>query len=135
MDLALWGKSYFIGHILITCLPQEMANVADGHLSHPPRSSVLTREEVVDGFQIAGFLSPGLRHLHLEEACFLVKSRAENISSDSPSPWEIQPYWETFYDHYFLLSQIAGRLIPDQVKAFCLYVPPGVNFQIGPIGR
>ena len=44
MDLALWGQSYFIVHILITCLPQEMANMADGDLSHPPRSSVLTEE-------------------------------------------------------------------------------------------
>ena len=76
-------------------------------------------EGAADGFQITDFVSPGLRYLHLEEAYFLVKSRAENISSHGPSPWEIQPYWETFYDHYFLLFQIAGRLIPDQVKAFC----------------
>ena len=84
MDLALWGKSYFIGHILITCLPQEMANVADGHLSHPPRSSVLTREEVVDGFQIAGFVSPGLRNLHLEKPCLLVEQKY-SISHESES--------------------------------------------------
>ena len=93
-----------------------MASVEEGLLSFP---QLLSREEVPNVFQRAGFVSPGLRYLHLEEAYFLVKSRAENISSHGPSPWEIQPYWETFYDHYFLLFQIAGRLIPDQVKAFC----------------
>ena len=33
-----------------------------------------------DGFQIAGFVSPGPRYLHLEKACLLVECRAENIS-------------------------------------------------------
>ena len=84
MDLTLWGQSYFIGHILITCLPQEMTNVADGHLSHPPRSPVLTREEVADGFQIDGFVSPGLRNLHLEKPCLLVEQKY-SISHESES--------------------------------------------------
>ena len=49
-----------------------MVNVADGHLSTPPSSSALPREEVADGFQIAGFVSPRLRNLHLEKPCLLV---------------------------------------------------------------
>ena len=124
MDLALWGKSYFIGHILITCLPQEMANVADGHLSHPPRSSVLTREEVVDGFQIAGFVSPGLRNLHLEKPCLLVEqkysisheSESEMLLSHVPlcdpmgcSPWN-SPGQNTGVGNLSLLQ----RIVPTQ---------------------
>ena len=42
-------------------------------------SSALTREEVDDGFQRAGFVSPGLRNLRWEKACVLVECRAENI--------------------------------------------------------
>ena len=56
-----------------------MANLSDGRLTHLLNSSALTREEVADGFQIAGFISPGLRNLHLEKACLLVEPRAENI--------------------------------------------------------
>ena len=40
---------------------------------------MLTGEEVADSFQIAGFVSPGLRNLHWEKACVLVECRAENI--------------------------------------------------------
>ena len=43
--------------------------MADGHLSHPPSSSALIREKVVNGFQIADFVLPGLRNLYLEKAC------------------------------------------------------------------
>ena len=75
---------FFIVNIQISCLPQEMANVADGHLSHPPRSPVLTREEVADGFQIDGFVSPGLRNLHLEKPCLLVEQKY-SISHESES--------------------------------------------------
>ena len=35
--------------------------------SHFPSSSVLTREEVPNGFLIAGFVAPGLRNSHLEK--------------------------------------------------------------------
>ena len=56
-----------------------MANLSDGRLTHLLNSSALTTGEVADGFQIAGFISPGLRNLHLEKACLLVEPRAENI--------------------------------------------------------
>ena len=56
-----------------------MANLSDGRLTHPLNFSALTREEAADGFQIAGFISPVLRNLHLEKACLLVELRAENI--------------------------------------------------------
>ena len=54
-----------------------MVNVANHCLFG---SSALTREEVADGFQIAGFVSTGLRNLHSEKACVLVECSAENIS-------------------------------------------------------
>ena len=54
-------------------------NVADGSLSHSPSSSALTREEVVDGFQIAGFVSPGHGNLHLEKACLLVEVKQKTF--------------------------------------------------------
>ena len=57
-----------------------MANLSDGRLTHPLNSSALTREEAADGFQIAGFISPALRNLHLEKACLLVEHRAQNVS-------------------------------------------------------
>ena len=41
---------------------------------------MLTREKVANGFQIAGFVSPGFRNLHLENACLLIECTAENIS-------------------------------------------------------
>ena len=56
--------------------------MADGSLSltpPPPSSSALTREEVVDGFQIAGFVSPGCRNLHLEKACLLVEVKQKTF--------------------------------------------------------
>ena len=31
---------------------------------------MLTGEEAADGFQIAGFVSPGLRNVHLEKAVY-----------------------------------------------------------------
>ena len=37
--------------------------MTDGSLSHPPSLSVLPREEVADGFRVAGFVSPGLKFL------------------------------------------------------------------------
>lgn len=107
----------------------------NGCLSLPPSSLVLTGEKVADGFQVAGFLSSGLRNLHLEEACLLVEHRAENISFHIPSSWsEIRPHWETFHDGCLFLSQGAGRLLPDQVKVLHWYVILGVNFQpLGPL--
>ena len=36
--------------------------------------------QVADGFQLAVFVSPRVRNLHLEKACFLVESRAVTIS-------------------------------------------------------
>ena len=56
-----------------------MAIAADGPLSHLPALSA-NWEGDTDGFQIAGFVSPGPRYLHLEKACLLVECRAENIS-------------------------------------------------------
>ena len=50
-----------------------MADVVDGHLSHPSSPQPLLG--LADGF-----VSPGLRNLHLEKACFLIECRAENIS-------------------------------------------------------
>ena len=41
---------------------------------------MLTREKVAHGFQIAGFVSPGFRNLHLEKACLLIEHTAENIA-------------------------------------------------------
>ena len=49
------------------------------HLTSPS-SSALTGEKVADGFQIAGFVSPGLRNLCLEKTSLLVEHRMENIS-------------------------------------------------------
>ena len=56
-----------------------MVNVADGSLSPSPSSSALTREEVADGFQIAGFVSPGRRNLPLEKACLLVEVKQKTF--------------------------------------------------------
>ena len=54
-------------------------------------SSALTGQEVANGFQIAGFVSPGLRNLHLEKVYFLVEHRAKNISFH----WEkYMEYWK-----------------------------------------
>ena len=54
-------------------------------------SSALTGQEVANGFQITGFVSPGLRNLHLEKAYFLVERRAKNISFH----WEkYMEYWK-----------------------------------------
>ena len=47
---------------------------------HIPQLLIAIWEDVAGGFHIAGFFSPGLRYLHLENACFLVEHRAENIS-------------------------------------------------------
>ena len=49
-----------------------------------PSSSALIEEEVADGFQIAGFVSPGLRNLHLEKPCLLVEQKY-SISHESES--------------------------------------------------
>ena len=54
-----------------------MANVSDA--SHMPPATQHTAEEVADGFQRAGFISPGLIHLHLGKVCLLIEHRAENI--------------------------------------------------------
>ena len=51
-----------------------MADVGSGHLSHPPNSSALTREEV------AKWLALFHLCLHLEKSYLLVEYRAENIS-------------------------------------------------------
>ena len=73
--------------------------------------------QVADGFQLAVFVSPRVRNLHLEKACLLEGHREENISFYSPSLWsEVKPYWETFHDHCFFLSHGTGRLIPGQAK-------------------
>ena len=48
-----------------------MAKVANGPLTHPASSSALPGEEVDDGSQIAGIVSPGLGNLHVEKACLL----------------------------------------------------------------
>ena len=42
-------------------------------------SSSLTREEIADGFQIAGFVSPGRRNLTLEKACLLVEVKQKTF--------------------------------------------------------
>ena len=82
-----------------------------GCLSIPSSSSVLSREDVADGFQIAGSVLPGLRNLHLEKACLLVEHKAENISfhntirpcSRGPSERGLKKY-----DQYQLLdSQVV----------------------------
>ena len=56
---------------------------------YPPVSQRLPGRKVANGFQIAGYVSPGLINLHLEKACLLAKHKAENISfhtgSSSPS--------------------------------------------------
>ena len=45
--------------------------------SHMPPATQHTGEEVADGFQRAGFMSPGLIHLHLGKVCLLIEHRAE----------------------------------------------------------
>ena len=57
-----------------------MAIAADGPLSHLPALSA-NWEGDTDGFQIAGFVSPGPRYLHLEKACLLVECRAQVYQS------------------------------------------------------
>ena len=68
------NSAFFVVHILIICLPEEMANMVDGHLSHPSRSS---GEKVADDFQISGSISPGFRNLHLEKTCYCNKEGCE----------------------------------------------------------
>ena len=53
--------------------------MVDGGLSDSPCSSVLLWEEVADGFQIAGFVSPGRRNLPLEKACLLVEVKQKTF--------------------------------------------------------
>ena len=56
---------------------------------YPPVPPRLPGRKVANGFPIAGYVSPGLRNLHLEKACLLVEHKAENISchtgNSSPS--------------------------------------------------
>ena len=40
---------------------------------------MLTGEEAADGFQIAGFVSPGHGNLHLEKACLLVEVKQKTF--------------------------------------------------------
>ena len=48
--------------------------------SPTPQLLCATWQEVTDGIQIAGFVSPGLRNWHLEKTCLMVEHRAEDIS-------------------------------------------------------
>ena len=63
--------------------------MVDGGLSDSPCSSVLLWEEVADGFQIADFVSPVFRNLHIENDCLLVEHKVENISFHSRYPKNI----------------------------------------------
>ena len=47
--------------------------------SHMPPATQHTGEDAADGFQNAGFISPGLINLHLDKVCLLTEHRAENI--------------------------------------------------------
>ena len=57
--------------------------------SHIPTQLLSTGEEVADDFQIAGFVSPGLRNLHLEKTYLLVECRAESISASNWYPLQV----------------------------------------------
>ena len=50
---------------------------------YPPVSQRLPGRKVANGFQIAGYVSPGLINLHLEKSCLLEEFRAEHISFHS----------------------------------------------------
>ena len=70
----------------------------DGCLSHPLSSSELTGEDIADGFQITGFVSPGLRNLHLEKAaaakslqsCPTLRNPMDGSPPGSPVPGILQ---------------------------------------------
>ena len=71
----------------------SLFTVRDGWFGKwPPLASpqlLRTEEEVADGFQIAGFVSPGLKNLHLEKACLPVECRAESISASNWYPLQV----------------------------------------------
>ena len=63
-----------------------MASVEEGLLSSP---QLLNREEVPDVFQRAGFVSPGLRYLHLEKDCFPRRAVGQKISHFTESKCDL----------------------------------------------
>lgn len=70
-----------------------MVYVVDGYLTHPtppPPSATAPRclrgRNLADGFQMADFVSPGLRNLYMEKVRLLVKCRAENILFHKANP-------------------------------------------------
>ena len=66
--------------------------MVDGGLSHLPSSSELPWEEVADGFQIADFVSPVFRNLHIEKDYLLIEHKAENISFHRRYPKSVWAY-------------------------------------------
>ena len=87
MHLAIWGQSCLLYCSDTNSLFTERDGKCDRWcLSHSPCSSVLLWEEVADGFQIADFVSPVFRNLHIEKDCLLVEHKVENISFHSRYP-------------------------------------------------
>ena len=72
--------------------------MVDGCLTHPLSSSALTGEDIADGFQITGFVSPGLRNLRLEKAaaakslqlCLTLRDPIDGSPPGSPVPGILQ---------------------------------------------
>ena len=56
-----------------------------------PSSSALIEEEVADSFQIAGFVSPGLRNLCLEKTSLLVAMATHSSTLAWKIPWMEEP--------------------------------------------
>ena len=75
MHLAIWGQSSFFFYCSYT--NSLFSSRCNGWLvwcmtaSHVPELLRTYWEGAADGFQITDFVSPGLRHLHLEKACLL----------------------------------------------------------------
>ena len=81
MHLVIWGHSCFLDY----SHPNSLFTLKDGgygrysRLSYLSSSSVLTREKVAGGLQIAGSVSPGLRNRHFLKVCLLVEHGAETF--------------------------------------------------------
>ena len=92
MHLVIWGQSCSLCYSHINSLFTMTEGKCGGWSPlTSPSSSALTGEEVADGFQIAGFVSPGLRNLCLEKTSLLVAMATHCSTLAWKIPWMEEP--------------------------------------------